>query len=223
MAWIEFTAAFGVFLLSHAVPVRAPVRPAAERLLGARGFTLVYSALSLMALTWLISAAGRAPFVPLWPWTPWQNHMALLAMLLTCLIFALAIGRPNPFSFGGTRNDRFEPAHPGIIRWTRHPLLIALALWAAAHLLPNGDLAHVLLFGIFALFALLGTKLVDRRKRQHLGAERWSTLRQEVQSGPILPRPVSWFGAILRLLAAIALYGTLVVAHPVVFGVSPVP
>lgn len=50
MAWAEFTAALGVFLLSHAVPVRPPVQPWLVGLLGQRGFTIAYSSLSLAVL-----------------------------------------------------------------------------------------------------------------------------------------------------------------------------
>lgn len=115
MEWAEFTAALGVFLLSHAVPVRPPVKPWLVGRLGQRGFTLGYSLLSLAVLAWLIVAAGRAPFVMLWSWEPWHNHVVLAVMAAVCLILALAIGRPNPFSFGGANNAAFDPARPGIV------------------------------------------------------------------------------------------------------------
>ncbi len=166
MGWAEFAAAFAVFFLSHALPVRPPLQPRLEAALGARGFTLAYSALSLGVLAWLIVAAGRAPYVPLWSWAPWQAHVPLIAMLPACLIIALALGRPNPFSFGGARAERFDPARPGIVRWMRHPLLVALALWAFAHLVANGNLAHVVMFGLLGAFAILGGRLIDRRKRR---------------------------------------------------------
>nr|WP_299880523.1 NnrU family protein [uncultured Sulfitobacter sp.] len=44
----------------------------------------------------------------------------------------MSLGRPNPFSFGGSRNAQFDPAHPGLVRFMRHPLLVALALWGHA-------------------------------------------------------------------------------------------
>src|SRR3546814_7364418 len=93
MGWPEFAAALGVFLVSHAVPVRPPVKPWLVGLLGQRGFTLGYSLLSLAVLAWLIAAAGRAPFVMLWAWKPWHNHLVLAVMAVVCLILALAIGR----------------------------------------------------------------------------------------------------------------------------------
>ena len=138
-----------------------------------------------------------------------------------CLILALSIGRPNPFSFGGARNDQFDPARPGIVRLSRHPLLAALALWAAAHVVPNGDLAHVILFGTFAAFALLGGRLIDRRKRREMGPE-WQRMHDRVVDAPLLSASPSG-GTLLRLVAGTALYGALLWAHPFLFGVSPLP
>ena len=86
------------------------LRPVLQSALGPRGFTLAYSALSLAVLVWLIGAAGRAPFVPLWDWALWQVYVPLVAMLPVCLILSLAIARPNPFSFAGAQNAMFDPA-----------------------------------------------------------------------------------------------------------------
>jgi uncharacterized membrane protein len=221
MGWTEFAVAFAMFFLSHAVPVRPPVRPWLDARLGPGGFTLAYSALSLGVLAWLIGAAGRAPTVILWDWAPWQNHVVLAAMVPVCLLLGLALGRPNPFSFGGARNAAFDPARAGIVRLTRHPLLLALAIWAAAHLAPNGDLAHVLLFGTFAAFAVVGGRLVDRRKARVLGAE-GARLYLLSREAPVLAAFAGRETG-LRLALGGFLYLGLLWLHPVLFGVSPVP
>ncbi|WP_368487276.1 NnrU family protein [Celeribacter sp. HF31] len=221
MVWTEFIGAMAVFFLSHAVPVRPKVKPWLVRHLGARGFSLIYSILSLMILIWLIVAAGRAPFVPLWEFGAAGRHTALTLMLIACLVLALGIARPNPFSFGGAQNDRFDPAHPGIVRLTRHPLLLALALWGGAHVLANGDLAHVVLFAPLAGFAVLGGKMITRRKRREMGAE-YDRLWAETRALPIsrLLWPPSGT-VVLRLLAGFLLYGGLILAHGPVIGVNP--
>jgi uncharacterized membrane protein len=223
MGWTGFAVAFAAFFLTHALPVRPPLRPWLVARLGPRGFGLAYSALSVAVLAWLIAAAGRAPHVPLWTWAPWQGHVPLVAMLPVCLIVALAVGRPNPFSFGGARNDGFDAGRPGIVRLTRHPLLLALAVWASAHVVPNGDVAHVILFGTFALFALFGGRLVDRRKRRERGAAEWARLERLRRSAPLVTRPRSWPALGLRLVAGAALYAALLWLHPWVIGVSPLP
>jgi uncharacterized membrane protein len=223
MGWTEYALAFAAFFLTHSLPVRPPLRPWLVGRLGPRGFGLAYSALSLAVLVWLIGAAGRAPHVPLWSWASWQVHVPLMAMLPACVILALAIGRPNPFSFGGARNEVFDPTRPGIVRLTRHPLLLALAIWAFAHIVPNGDLSHVILFGTFALFALLGGRLVDRRKRREMGAAAWLRLDRLRRSAHLLPRPRSFPDLGLRLLLAGGLYAALLWLHPMLIGVSPLP
>lgn len=218
--WGEYGLAFLAFFASHALPVRPPVKRRLVALFGAAGFTAVYSILSLVVLAWLIEAAGRAPYVPLWGWAAWQPLVPQVAMVPVCLILSFALGRPNPFSFGGLGNHRFDAAEPGIVRWTRHPILLAAVLWAAAHMVANGDLAHALLFATFAVFAALGMGVIDRRKRREMGGA-WQALAGRVGAVPLVARPRSWVEFALRTAAAAALYLALVWAHPWLFGVLP--
>jgi len=219
VGWFNYIAAFAVFFASHMVLVRPPVRPWLVQRLTQRGFTAAYSLLSVAILWWLIEAAKTAPYVVLWFWSPWQNWVPVLLMMPVCLIVAFSLGRPNPLSFGGWKNERFDPGAPGLVKWIRHPLLVALFLWSAAHLVPNGDLAHVLLFGSFALFSLLGMKMIDRRRQRALG-KRWHELvaeaeRAHVVSASHLP------GSFVRLAAGLCLYGALAALHPWFAGVEP--
>lgn len=226
--WGELAAAFAVFLASHALPARPAVRRPLTAALGERGYLIAYSTVSVAVLAWLIVAAGRAPFVPLWPYAAWQAWLANLVMPLVCLLVAFAVGAPNPLSFGG-RAGGFDPVHPGIAGVARHPLLLALALWAGVHALVNGDLAHLLLFGGFAGFALLGMRALDRRRRRQLGEAEWALLAARTSAWPLAalvdgrwrPRPC-WPDA-LRLALGVLLWLALLALHPTVIGVSPLP
>ncbi len=218
MTWLGYAGVFAAFLVTHSLPLRPRIRAGLARLLGARGFGVVYSVLSVGMLAMLIHAAGRAPFVMLWPMQPWHAHATQSGMLLVCIILALSIGRPNPFSFGGVRNDRFDPDRPGIVRVLRHPILAALVLWAGVHLLPNGDLAHVLLFGTLGGFAVVGHRLIDRRKQREMGVETWTDLRDRTGRAPLVQPPLSWSVYILGLVTAGLIYIALSGLHPVVIG-----
>lgn len=222
MGWFEFSAAFFAFFVTHRIPTLPSVRDRLVNKMGSRGFLIAYSAVSLLMLWWLISAAGRAPHITLWPRAPWQTWVPVIAMVLVCLLLSFGVARPNPLSFGGARNDQFDPEYPGITRWIRHPVLVAFALWAGAHLIPNGDLAHVMLFGLFAGFAMLGMVLIDRRKQREMG-QRWRQSRTQIGAGPWLPRPESWRSVALRLCTAVLAYAVLVILHPFMLGVSPLP
>jgi uncharacterized membrane protein len=225
--WGGFAAAFAVFLLSHAVPARPAVRRRLTGLLGERLYLLAYSLVSLVLLAWLIVAASHAPFVLLWGYAAWQAWPVNLAMPAACLLIAAAVGAPNPLSFGGTARG-FDPAHPGIAGMARHPLLLALALWAGAHAVANGNLAHVLLFGSFAGFALLGMRIIDRRSRRQLGEAEWARLAARTSSWPLAAlldgrwRPVAP-PSLLRIAAGLLLWLALLHLHAPVIGVSPLP
>lgn len=209
--WGEYTAAWTVFLLTHAIPVRPPAKPWIVMRLGTAGFAFAYSVLSIAVLIWLVCSADRAPFVEVWSRAEWQNHIVLVAMTLACFVLALAAFRPNPFSFGGWDNAKFDPARPGIVGWVRHPVLVALCLWSIGHLAPNGDLAHVIMFGGFAFFALLGMAMIDRRRKRSMGPQMWHRLR------PLPNFQDVW--SPLRCLAAVFVLLGLLVLHPLVIGV----
>jgi len=223
VSWILYAAVFGAFFLTHSLPVRPRSKRWLVKRLGPRGFTLSYSILSIAMLAWLFVAAANAPYVALWDQTPWQRHVTFVGMFAIGLLVALTLGRPNPFSFGGINNERFNPRKPGLIRWTRHPLLWALTLWSFFHILPNGDLAHVILFGVFASFGLVGMKIVDRRKQRLLGGPEWWSLHDLVAAAPLFSKHGSWAEILLRLTAGVVVFVVLLILHPIVLGVSPLP
>ncbi|HPD93627.1 MAG: NnrU family protein [Rhodobacter sp.] len=220
--WSEFAGAMLVFIGSHALTARPAWKSALVARLGHAGFGLLYSALSIGLLAWVIVAAGRAPFVPLWPPGRWQVWLALGLMLAASLLGAGALGGVNPLSFG-SRGAPFDPEHPGIAGIHRHPLLLALALWALAHLIANGDLAHVLLFGPMGVFALLGMAAIDRRKRRTLPD--WHRLARNTSLIPLAPlltgrwRPGRF--ALPEAVAGVLVWALLLWLHPMVIGPDP--
>ncbi len=94
--------------------------------------------------------------------------------------------------------------------------------------MPNGDVAHVVLFGLFASFAMAGMATVDRRKRRLMGDSEWTRLAARTSWWPLsaLVQGQLGLGSELfqpRLLIATALYGTLLALHSPVIGVAPWP
>ena len=183
--WNEFILAFVLFFSSHIIPVRPIIREWLIRHIGKMLYLGAYSALSIFLFGWLIAAAGRAPYVPLWQFAPWQMWIPNVAMPFACLLLAFAIAAPNPLSIASHNDEVFDPDHPGIVGITRHPVLWAAALWAIAHVVPNGDLAHVLLFGLFGAFSLLGMLAIDAQKQRVLGATDWRRLSRRTSLVPL--------------------------------------
>jgi len=216
--WGEFTAALTLFLLSHVIPVRPPVRPLLVRVFGLRGYLVGYSVISILLLFWLIVAASRAPYVQVIPPFEVLRWAPLVAMPIAILLAVQGMAIANPLSFGGTDKHPFDPNRPGILVLTRHPVLLAIILWAGAHLLANGDLAHVVLFGLFGLFPFISMLLIDRRKKRLLGAE-WQILARNTAflSWHVF-RPGLW-----PLLGSAVLFLVLLLLHQPIIGVSPLP
>ncbi|SDW64245.1 Uncharacterized membrane protein [Ruegeria halocynthiae] len=218
--WGLFLAALATFLLSHMIPARPALRGWLIGVLGQRGYFATYSLISLAVLGWLVVAAANAPYVEVIPPLPIFRWVPLLIMPVVCWLAIAGLSIQNPFSFGGLGRTSFDPEQPGVLRTTRHPVLAALMLWSLAHLLANGSLSHVILFGLFAGFAGMGMVLIDRRTARNMGSE-WhrlsrNTARLSLQAPSPWPRLWVW-------LTAIAGYAVLVHLHTPLIGLSPLP
>ncbi|NHF73052.1 NnrU family protein [Paracoccus xiamenensis] len=223
--WTELILAFTAFLAAHVIPMRPALKSALIARLGRTGYIAAFSLLSLGLLYWLLMAAGRAPFIEIWPQAQWQRWLANLAMPVAISLVVFAVGVANPFSFGG-KVAGFDPDRPGIIGLTRHPLMWAFAIWAGAHLLANGDLAHVVLFGPLLIFALSGIWGAEARARRTLpDFDRLAAHSSLWPGGALISgrwRPRGW-PSLLRLLVAGLVWAGLLHLHVPLIGLSPLP
>lgn len=146
------------FLLSH--PLRAPIVGAA----GERGFIGIYSLVAFATLGWLATAYRTAPMTPpLWPVGDGLWAVATVVMLVaSVLLVGSLIG--NPALASGGRPGPIPDQARGVFAITRHPMMWAFALWAAAHALVYPIAANLVLVAAIAVLALVGAALQDRKK-----------------------------------------------------------
>lgn len=213
--------AVAVFLASHSLTNLSVLRRPAEAIFGRRGFIIVYSAISLLLLAWMIAAVRAAPIEPVWPKAWWTLWVPPVVMPFACILAVAGLSGPNPFSIGFGRQE-FDPSRPGITRLTRHPIPWALGLWAGAHMIPNGDRAGLLLFTPLLLSALAGPYVLDARRRRALGEKEWQRL------GAKTGRLSQWRAALREIgwkpvLGGLVFYAALMALHPVVIGLPPHP
>jgi uncharacterized membrane protein len=224
----SLVAATAFFLGIHVLISGTRLRDRLVARIGERGFQGVFSLLSLGGLIWLCAAYAGAPYVPLWGPLLGLEPLALVLVLVAFLLIGVGLTTPSPTVVGGeSALDADEPAR-GILRITRHPFLCGVALWAAVHLLVNGDLAGTVLFGGILILALIGPASIDRKRERRLGA-RWARFAAHTSSVP--------FAAILqgrnelhigelgwwRVGVALALYAAFLASHRWLFGVSALP
>lgn len=220
--------ALAVFLASHSIPALPNLRAVLVRRLGERGYLAAYSLLSLSLLGWLIHAALTAPYAELWGHPPGAAWIPTLVMPWACILLVAGVTTPNPLSFGSLSGP-YDPARPGIVAITRHPVLWGVTLWAGAHLAPNGDVAAAAMFGLFTGFGFIGPLLVDSKIRRRMGPETWNRLAAgtAVMPGSALLRGRAAFAwrdlGWARVAGGLALYFALIPVHEWVFGVWPWP
>lgn len=214
----HLVAAMAAFLATHAIPARPALRDRGIRAFGTVGYHVLYSLLSIAVVVWLAYAYAGAGYVELWPQQPWMRWVPLVAMFFASILLVAGLTTPNPFSIG-IGGKGFVEGRPGVLRLTRHPLLWALALWAGAHIVPNGDAAALILFGPMLVLALAGPALMERKRRRALGG-RFEVLARHTSKPTLWAIPeMGW----KRLLGGVLLYAALLHLHPMVIGVSPLP
>ena len=147
-----------------------------------------------------------------------------VGMVVACVLLVFGLGSPNPLSIG--RAAGFDPKKPGVAALVRHPLLWAALIWAASHLAVNGDLAHIVLLGAFAVLAISGMLALDARARRRLGSA-WRELAARTSNVPFAgylrgARPDMRRGTVVRLALSALLYAGLILGHEFLVGV-PVP
>jgi uncharacterized membrane protein len=228
MAWTEFALVLLLFLGTHFLPSRRAFRDGLIARVGRRTYFAAYGTVSTVLLVWLVVAAARAPYVPILDPMGWQRWVPNLVMPLAVLLLSFGIGFRYPHTLGSRRNVEFDPTRPGFAAITRHPMLWALVLWAAAHLLANPDVAHAILFGLFLGVSLLSMRLFDRRAREARPGL-WPDIRRATATLSLRPLASRHFWRTnarflgTRTLAAAALYAAIYALHGPVIGVSPLP
>lgn len=140
-----------LFLGAHSARIVAEgwrARVIAQR--GENAWKGLYSLVSLIGLVLLVWGYGLARQQPVVLWVPpvATRHVAALLMLVSFILLTAVYVPRN-----------------GIKAWLHHPMVLGVKVWAAAHLLSNGNLADVVLFGSFLLWAALSFRAARARDR----------------------------------------------------------
>ncbi len=183
-------AGLALFLGIHSVSIVAPAwRNAQLARRDEAGWKGAYAVVAIIGLALIVIGYGLARQAPVVLYTPpaGLRHVALLLMLP---VFPLLLAAYLPGRIKAT---------------VKHPMLLAVKFWALAHLLANGTLADLLLFGGFFAWAV---------------ADRISLKRRAARSTPAAPPRRA--NDLISVVGGLALYAVTVgVLHRWLFGVAP--
>jgi uncharacterized membrane protein len=143
-----------LFLAAHSTRIVAEAwRTRQIARLGPNGWKVIYSIVSLAGFGLIVWGYVLARLEPGVLWNPpgWTRHVAALLMVPAFVLLAAAYVPGN----------RIKAA-------VGHPMVLSVKVWALAHLLANGRLADVILFGAFLLWAVFNYRAARQRDR-HAG------------------------------------------------------
>jgi uncharacterized membrane protein len=152
-----------------------------------KGFYSLVAGIGLVLIVWGFSRYRTEGFVPLWTPPVWARHFALALMWVAFVSMAFA-----------------NPAPSRIRGWLRHPMLVAVKVWAFAHFLVNGDAGGMLLFGSFLAWSIYDRIAV--KNRGDIGAARLAFFTR---------------ADAINVAAGTAAYVVMLFLHPYLIGVDP--
>ncbi|MDB4837343.1 NnrU family protein [Marinomonas sp.] len=154
-----------------------------------------FGMISLLATAFIIMGYQEARLEPVWLWFPplFTRHITSLLMLMALFFVGAAI-IPKTF----TRKK------------TGYPFLIAVKLWAVAHLLSNGNLADVILFGSFLAWSVVSYVIFRKRDRA-----------ADVKASVVIPEASIRFDFLAVSFALGSTFFIIAFLHKALIGVSP--
>lgn len=182
------------FFTIHLIPANPELRKGLVERLGEGTYKGIFAAASLAAFVVIVLGYGKMQHYlgsknpVLWEAPMWSKHLALALMLVSFICLAAA----------------YIPSRIGAA--LKHPMLLAVKIWALAHLMANGDVASLILFSSFLAYAVYDRISLKRRGNLGRTAEGATAINDAVVVG---------VGLTLYLL--MAFYG-----HPLLIGVPVV-
>ena len=179
-----------VFLGAHLFTSLRVARAGVVAKIGEGPYKGLYSLVSIIGLVMVGYgfAAWRVEGSPqLWYPPVWAKHLAIPLVLFASICIVAA----------------YPPTHIRV--WLKHPMLVGVKIWALAHLLANGDLAGIVLFGSVLAWAV------------------WSRISMKRRPMPLYPVP-KWGADGVAVVAGCVLFFFLAkIFHPYVVGLEVLP
>lgn len=225
---LNLVLATAFFLFTHIGIAGTRLRFAIVDRVGPRAYIVFYSAISTVGTLWLFFAYLDAPYVELWGQLQGLRVVALGTMLLSFIFVVAGLASRPSTLFGEAALDYRLDDVAGIARVTRHPILIGLLLWTVTHMIVNGDVAALILFGSLTVLTALGVVSMDAKRKRRLGDD-WEAFAEHTSIVPFgaiaagrnrfVFAEIGWW----RLAAALVAFLATLALHARITGISPLP
>ena len=188
-----------LFLGAHSVRILADGwRDQTIAAYGEKAFKGVYTLVAILGFYLLVVGYGEARLQPLVLWNPpiFTKHISMLLMLLSSILLIAAYIPRNHFKMR-----------------LKHPMVLSVKVWALSHLLVNGNLADLVLFGSFLIWAVLNFRSARARDRAQV---------QNSDANEEAPLKPNLLATLIALFGGMGLWAVITfVLHAKVVGVAP--
>lgn len=140
-----------IFFCLHSVRLVAPQwRESSMKEHGEMRWKMRFGLLTLMSTAFIVMGYMQMRIEPIWLWFPpvWTRHLAGLLVLVALFFVGSALVKNS------TMKNKMG-----------YPMLIGVKIWAFAHLISNGTLADVMIFGSFLVWSIVSFAVNRRRDR----------------------------------------------------------
>ena len=189
MGLLVMIAGLVVFLGAHTLTTQRALRARVIASMGEGTYKIVYSVVSAVGLALIVWGFARyraTGWIDVWQPPVAMKHITVALMLPAVILVAASYIRGR------------------IYTTLKHPMLAGIKLWALAHLLANGDLGSIILFGSFLAWAVF---------------DRISLKRRSDAGGPPIPVGGATNDLIAVAVGVIAYLALAFAFHPAVIGV----
>lgn len=179
---ILLTLGVGLWWAAHLFKRLAPAQRATLTNAMGEGSKGLFAVLIVASIVLMVVGYQRADLVWFWFAPGWTGHLNNLLMLVAFYVFGIGMAK-------GALSQK-----------VRHPMLLGTLIWALAHLLVNGHLAGVILFGGIGAWAIVSMLVINAQDRDWTPPSRKKGPRDAVAAGVVLVVYVvvglihNWFG-----------------------------
>jgi uncharacterized membrane protein len=188
-----------LFLGAHSVRIWADGwRNQTIEAYGEKAFKGVYALVSILGFYLLVVGYGEARLQTVALWNPpiFTKHISMLLMLLSSILLMATYIPRNHFKMR-----------------LGHPMVLSVKVWALSHLLANGNLADLVLFGSFLIWAVLNFRSARARDRAQV---------QNSDANEEAPLKPNLLATLIALFGGMGLWAVITfVLHAKVVGVAP--
>lgn len=173
-----------LFVGVHLVPAFGSLRQRLVDRLTLNGYKILFVVVSWLGVGLMVWGKIKAPQTAIWVPPGWSDEIALFIMLPSMILLTASMRPTN------------------IKRFTPHPMMWGFVLWAGAHLLANGDLASIILFGSIGAYSIVAILSANAR-----GAKLSTTVVPPAREA-------------MAIGLGIVVYAALLFLHPYLFGAA---